>query len=223
MLAVGGRKPAVAAGVWESASFLLDAESLKEHATLAGHGDLVRSVAFDRQGKWLATGSLDKTIHLRDPKTGKTQATLAGHHLPVMGVAFVPDGKFLFSCSGGMDSTGKHEIGGLKLWDLSTKSERLTMKAHQATCLDIVCSTNNKRAFSCSADQTWKVWDVSTGQELFSLSGHTGPIRCLACTLNGELIATGGDDGAVRLWNGTVPLAIRELHEVTQPATPPEK
>jgi serine/threonine protein kinase/WD40 repeat protein len=42
---------------------------------------------------------------------------------------------------------------------------------------------------------------VADARPEFSLAGHTGPVRCVAFAGAGGLLATGGDDQSVRLWD----------------------
>lgn len=54
------------------------------------HSGRVFSVAFDTDGKWIATGSEDNTAKLWDLATGKEILTLPGSSGGVYGVAFQP-------------------------------------------------------------------------------------------------------------------------------------
>jgi len=58
---------------------LWDVKTGKEQATLEGHMNTVKSVAFSPDGKMLASGSCDTTIKLWDVASGKNTATLKGH------------------------------------------------------------------------------------------------------------------------------------------------
>jgi WD40 repeat protein len=66
-------------------------------------GHRVNAVAYSPDGKWLATGSEDRTIRLWDPRTGKSLAVLKGHANAVESIAFAPDSRSLASC--GLDET----------------------------------------------------------------------------------------------------------------------
>ena len=54
-------------------------ESQTEIATLIGHSDPVRSVAFNNTGTILASGSNDRTIKLWNVESQTEIATLTGH------------------------------------------------------------------------------------------------------------------------------------------------
>ena len=84
--------------------------NLREIATLRGHSEYVRSVAFSPDGNTLASGSSDNTIKLWNLRRNQVIATLTGHSNPVYSVAFSPDGNTLASGSG--DNT-------IKLWRVS--------------------------------------------------------------------------------------------------------
>jgi WD40 repeat protein/transcriptional regulator with XRE-family HTH domain len=78
---------------------------------LSGHEADVISVAFSRDGKYLATGSADTTVRLWDVNTGGLIHVLKGHSAEVGGLAFSPDGTLLLTSS---------EDGMLIIWDVET-------------------------------------------------------------------------------------------------------
>src|SRR4051812_2790536 len=56
------------------------------------HQDSVNSVVFSPDGKFLASGSYDKTVRLWDLATGREIRTFRNHRKSVQSVAFSPDG-----------------------------------------------------------------------------------------------------------------------------------
>ena len=68
--------------------------------TLEGQQSWVMSVAFDPEGRTLASGSSDKTVKLWEPASGKLLRTLESHTGFVDRVAFSPDGRLRASKSG---------------------------------------------------------------------------------------------------------------------------
>jgi WD40 repeat protein len=72
---------------------------------LLGHSGRVNSVAFSHDGKYVLSGSLDKTIKVWDSHTGSEVHTLAGRSSFVTSVAFSYDGKYLLSSSRGKTIT----------------------------------------------------------------------------------------------------------------------
>ncbi len=67
---------------------------------------------------------------------------------------------------------------------------------------------------SASHDQTVSLWHVPSGRELHRLHGHAADVLCLAFAPGGEVLASGGADGAVRLWAVRGPAAGRQLHHI---------
>ena len=82
-----------------------------EIATLTGHSGIVISVAFNKTGTILASGSSDRTIKLWNVKSETEIATLTGHSKYVFSVAFNRSGTIL--ASGSWDRT-------INLWSVES-------------------------------------------------------------------------------------------------------
>lgn len=90
-------------------------EDRKELGTLDSHFGFVNCVTFSPDGKYLASGSSDRTIKVWDAKTLEEITTLYGHLGPVESVAFSPDGKQL--ASGSTDAS-------IKVWNWTESKNR---------------------------------------------------------------------------------------------------
>src|SRR5205085_2557981 len=91
-----------------------------EYQTIQGHEYSVNAVSFSLNGKYLASGSTDKTIKIWELKNNKFELiqTLQGHGDWVNSVTFSPNGKYL--ASGSPDKT-------IKIWELkNNKFELIT-------------------------------------------------------------------------------------------------
>ncbi|XP_063968822.1 NACHT domain- and WD repeat-containing protein 1-like [Lytechinus pictus] len=91
----------------------------------------------------------------------------------------------------------------IKVWDLDTKSCRLTLKEHEAPVGHVKTVTREKDSFIISTDAkgVLKFWKYDTGECLLSAKEHNASIRCLAVSSDGRYAVTGANDKQMILWS----------------------
>lgn len=179
--------------------------------TFTGHTDAVTSVAFSRDGKYILTGSLDKTAKLWDAVTGAEVRTFSGHTGSVESVAFSPDGKYVLT--GSSDKTAK-------LWDAATGAEVRTFSDPPSTIVrtsvemkrsnhSVAFAPDGKYVLTGSDDGTARLWDATTGALVRTFSGHTSIVRSVAFSPDGKYVLTGALDDMAKLWDAATGAEVR--------------
>ncbi|HEY8211048.1 MAG TPA: TIR domain-containing protein [Myxococcaceae bacterium] len=120
------------------------------------------------------------------------RVTFKGHSGSVMGAAFSPDGRQVVTAS--LDGTAR-------IWDATTRRERVKLQGHAGVVLSAAFSPDGRRVMTSGEDGTARVWDATSGQELLKLKGHTGAVWSTAFGPDGSTAATADADGTVYLWS----------------------
>ena len=143
----------------------------KTIAILAGHDDDVAAVAVSGDGKWLATGSADKTVRLWELATGRLTASLVGHTDLVVAVTFSSDSRWL--ATGGADKTAR-------LWDVATGKPLATLEGHTRHYVTSVAfSADGNWLATGSDDNTARLWTLLPTTQSLVDEVKTSVPRCL--------------------------------------------
>ena len=114
------------------------------------------SIAFSPDGRYLANGSMDKTIKIWDTNTWNCRQTLRGHQGWIMSVAFDPDRQNQL-ISGSCDRT-------IKRWDISTGECLQTYTGHTNWVWSASCLPGSNAIVSAGEDGTIKIWQSDPSQ-----------------------------------------------------------
>jgi WD40 repeat protein len=149
---------------------------------------VTRSIAFSRNGGWLAAGGATQQFGAWDLKTGVGHLYKEGGQLRVpqiWGVAFLADNRrVLMGCP---DKT-------LRIWEITTTNMKETARwqtGHTAPVSCIAVSPDGKKALSGSHDGTVKVWNLQNNRLLHTVA-VSPQIHSLAFTPDGHRALVGG-------------------------------
>ncbi|MFM9118603.1 MAG: c-type cytochrome domain-containing protein, partial [Planctomycetota bacterium] len=169
---------------------------------LAGLEGAPRSLAVSGDGKFAAIAEETGKIKVYDLSNGQVAKNLAGHTAAATAVRFSADNTKLIS--GSLDKT-------VRVWNLADGAPAGQLET-PAPVHAIALVAEGKQLATGGADNIIRLWDYAalTAAEkpaeplkpVKELPGHTGPITALvAANAMGTELASGSQDGTVRVWN----------------------
>ena len=197
----------LASGSWDRTLKFWRVTTGEQLGTVSGKMKELQSLAFSRDGHWLATENSSDTATLRDPATGqevrafpsdKPLGTLGSNW--VYSIAFSPDGQWL--ASGVDDKT-------VRLWDVKTGRKVRDLTGLRRPVIYIAFSPDGRLLATGDDEKTVRIWDARSGEQIFKLNGHKKPVYAVAFSPTGRRLASASADKTVKLWDLT---SGREVH-----------
>ncbi|CAE6422900.1 unnamed protein product, partial [Rhizoctonia solani] len=170
--------------------YVLDAQSGKNIlGPIDGHTDRIWSIGCSPDGRYIASGSVDRTVRLWDAQNGDLLlGPLEAHTGRISSVAFSSDGSRIISgCNGGLVCT----------WD--SRQRTLPSSSSDPLLGHITCvkfSSDGTGFVSGSEVGTICIWDAHTGEmEVGPIKAHTRQIN--AVDFLNDCVVSGSEDGKI--------------------------
>jgi WD40 repeat protein len=174
------------------------------------HPDLVTAFAASPDGRWVATGCLDKALRLWNAATGQVEQTLSDKGIP-KALAFHPDGRTLLTArwvsEGGPAKTIYQTL------DLTTAQCRTLPFDHLEKVSALAISPDGATLLTVTPfEKSVGRRDLSTGRFLTTMLRQQGDVHAVAFSPDGRTILTGGEDRTARLWEADSGRLLAVLH-----------
>jgi WD40 repeat protein len=199
-------------------------------------------VRFSPDGRSLATTDGKTLVQVWDVDGGKEKATLRGHSQQVTALAFSAGGRIIATADSGkpinlqdlatkgraaLDRAAAESDKTIKVWDVETGHERLTLRADIAP-LAMEFSPDGRRLAVVGSGPIRRekiteenvrihfggkgaVWEIATGRVVFDVPGQKDQIVAVAFSPDGSRLATSSWDGTIKVVDAS---DGKELHHL---------
>ncbi len=187
ILATGGGEPSRSGElkIWN-----VETGSLIRHFA-DSHSDVVLGVEFSPDAKHIASCASDRYMKVFDVSTGEHVRSFEGHTHHVLGVSWRADGRVLATC--GADKA-------VKVWDFRTGELTKTIQGFnkEVTSIEFMGSSDN---MMCSSGDKKISAKNTGGGNVRDYGGPADFMYSVRSSADGKVIAAGGQDSIVRVWN----------------------
>jgi WD40 repeat protein/serine/threonine protein kinase len=172
-----GRMFATAGG--DRTAIIWDRKTMRPLMRLHGHDSAIVTVAFDRMGRYLATGDYH-TAKVWEIDSGRQCLSIDRKDSFARAVSFSSDGQRLLSA--GADAV-------LRIWQLPSGQPMMALRSHSNEILSIMCSPSDDLVASLSLDGVIHLWRAATSQSVADQLKKQD-LRTALESLRAEMIST---------------------------------
>lgn len=194
----------------------------EQQSPLKGHKDHVSVIDCSPDSKTIVSGSPDGTVFIWDVIGERNKFYITGHTGGIKALVYTEDNR-IRACGTGLD-------GKLRIWDAGTSSELSTIRDHFDLTQSVIFSNDGKHVASGgSYDGTIFLSDVmnilsnnnsiQTTTVTHRFVGNPHGISALAISPMNTLIATGGADGNIYIFNTQTERELMRLTGAQHPIT----
>lgn len=166
-----------------------------------GHRDSIWDMTVSRNGRYLVSGSSDKTVHLWPLRKGDTKRQIFAEidrkrYGEVYALAHSPTQDIL-AVGGYMDrECWSPKCGSIRLFDMKSRKLLAVLSGHRSIVTSLSFSSSGKLLASASSDGTIGLWDVNKRSAITRESFVKGnPRRVRFIGRSNELAASGNSTG----------------------------
>lgn len=171
----------------------------------------VAALAAHPEGDLIAAGGRDRCVRIWSIRRRKQVAVMQGHGYSITALAYSADGKYLFSGSGD---------GDIRMWDTTRRAALHTLHRESGWAHGLAVHPRPSVIFASYDNGELCGWRTDTGKIFDVQSAHRGAATCVALDTRGQLLASGGQDRLIYLWDSTPSLQrrreLRGHHDVVR-------
>ncbi len=220
-VAMFGNGPLVASTDY-SGTVLIHTIAGKLERRLTGFPGWAVDVAVSPDGTQAAAWAMDGGIWIWNLDSGDLIRKLEGEkNRWGMALAWSPDGRFI--------AAGRVAV---TIWNAKSGDKFKTLEGHRDFVRDLAFSPDGRFLASAAMDRTVRIWNLESDELMYTLqpegfvvftkSGPVSnpisvPMTCVCFSPDGTLLATGGADRVVRLWDTKTGQMLRQFegHRMT--------
>ena len=182
-------------GDWAGNIIVWNLLSLRQVAKVHAHDGLVKSLDISSDGRWIASGSEDKTTKVWDYRKANSGVLAAPVEVldfssPVWCARFSPDSEVL--------AVGAHSEP-ICVWN-TAGFEKIGRLGDSRSTWHLEFSPNGLRLIAARSSD-FEVFNIYTGELLTKMRGHGKYTWAISVLPNGnQLVSTGDDGGGLKLW-----------------------